>query len=99
VSLVLLMYSVLVAALNNQIQIDSLKMRNYKLTLTEVYRAVADNNANIGGNFIEYGDEALVVRGIGLLRSLDEIKETVLTSRNSTSVFVKISPRWLLACT
>ncbi len=55
-----------------QIQIDSLKLRNYKLTLTEVYRAVADNNANIGGNFIEYDDEALVVRGIGLLRSLDE---------------------------
>ncbi len=72
-----------------QIQIDSLKLRNYKLTLTEVYRAVADDNANIGGNFIEYDDEALVVRGIGLLRSLDEIKEIVLTSPNGTSVFVK----------
>ena len=72
-----------------QIQIDPLKLKNYKLTLTEVYRAVADNNANIGGNFIEYGDEALVVRGIGLLQSIDEIKEIVITSRNGTPVFVK----------
>lgn len=72
-----------------QIQIDPHKLRNYKLTLPEVYRAVSANNANIGGSFIEYGDEALVVRGIGLLQSIDEIKEIVVASRDGAPVFVK----------
>ncbi|SDY36723.1 efflux RND transporter permease subunit [Nitrosomonas sp. Nm33] len=72
-----------------QIQIDPHKLKNYKLTLPEVYQAIAASNANIGGSFIEHGDEALVVRGTGLLQSVDDIKEIVVSTREDTPVFVK----------
>lgn len=72
-----------------QIQIDPLKLRNFKLTLNEVYQAVAASNANIGGSYLDYGNEALVVRGVGLLQTVDEISEIIVASKNGTPVFVK----------
>ncbi|MFA6922234.1 MAG: CusA/CzcA family heavy metal efflux RND transporter, partial [Gallionella sp.] len=72
-----------------QIEVDPDKLRDYKLTLPDVYQAVAANNANTGGGYIEHGYEALVVRGAGLLKSADEIGDIVVASRDGVPVFVK----------
>ncbi|HEY8097901.1 MAG TPA: efflux RND transporter permease subunit, partial [Methylobacter sp.] len=72
-----------------QIEVDPDKLRDYKLTLPDVYQAVAANNANTGGGYIEHGYEALVVRGAGLLKSADEIGDIVIDSRDGVPVFVK----------
>ena len=72
-----------------QVQIDPDKLRNYKLTLPEVYQAIAVNNANIGGGYLDHGHEALVVRGTGLLKSGEEIGNIVVTSRDGVPIFVK----------
>ena len=72
-----------------QVQVDASKLRDYKLTLSEIYQAINANNANIGGGYIEHGYEALVVRGIGLLESAEEIGNIVVTSRNGVPIFVK----------
>ncbi|MFA6051892.1 MAG: CusA/CzcA family heavy metal efflux RND transporter [Methylobacter sp.] len=72
-----------------QIEVDPDKLKDYKLTLPEVYQAVAANNANTGGGYIEHGYEALVVRGAGLLKSADEIGDIVVASRDGVPVFVK----------
>ncbi|MDD5034459.1 MAG: CusA/CzcA family heavy metal efflux RND transporter [Methylococcaceae bacterium] len=72
-----------------QVAVDPKRLKNYKLTLQDVYRAIADNNANIGGGYIEHGYEALVVRGAGLLKSAAEIGDIVVVSRNGTPVLVK----------
>ncbi|TAK60794.1 CusA/CzcA family heavy metal efflux RND transporter [Methylobacter sp.] len=72
-----------------QIEVDPNKLRDYKLTLPEVYQAVAANNANTGGGYIEHGYEALVVRGAGLLKSADEIGDIVIASRGGVPVLVK----------
>ncbi len=72
-----------------QVRIDPNRLKNYKLTLQDVYRAISDNNANIGGGYIEHGYEALVVRGVGLLKSAEEIGDIVVVSRNGTPIFVK----------
>ncbi|MDD5409950.1 MAG: CusA/CzcA family heavy metal efflux RND transporter [Methylobacter sp.] len=72
-----------------QIEVDPDKLRDYQLTLPDVYQAVAANNANTGGGYIEHGYEALVVRGAGLLKSADEIGDIVVASRNGVPVFVK----------
>ncbi|ARO88262.1 CusA/CzcA family heavy metal efflux RND transporter [Nitrosospira lacus] len=72
-----------------QVQIDPGKLRNYKLTLPEVYQAIAINNANIGGGYLDHGHEALVVRGTGLLKSGDEIGNIIVASREGVPVFVK----------
>lgn len=72
-----------------QIEVDPDKLRDYKLTLPDVYQAVAANNANTGGGYIEHGYEALVVRGAGLLKSADEIGDIVVASRDGVPVLVK----------
>ncbi len=72
-----------------QVQVDSNKLRNYKLTLPEVYRAITANNASIGGGYIDHGSEALVVRGAGLLKSIDEIGNIVIASQDGIPIFVK----------
>lgn len=72
-----------------QIEVDPDKLRDYKLTLPDIYQAVAANNANTGGGYIEHGYEALVVRGAGLLKSTDEIGDIVVASRDGVPVLVK----------
>ncbi|MEI6708450.1 MAG: CusA/CzcA family heavy metal efflux RND transporter [Methylococcales bacterium] len=72
-----------------QIEVDPDKLRDYKLSLPDVYQAIAANNANTGGGYIEHGYEALVVRGAGLLKSADEIGDIVVSSQNGVPVFVK----------
>jgi len=72
-----------------QIEVDPNKLRDYKLTLPEVYQSVAANNANTGGGYIEHGYEALVVRGAGLLKTADEIGDIVVASRDGVPVLVK----------
>ncbi|QSB02433.1 efflux RND transporter permease subunit [Methylomonas sp. EFPC1] len=66
---------------------DSLK--NYRIDLNQVFQAIAANNTNTGGGYIEHGDEALVVRGTGLLKSAEEIGEIVVTSNDGVPVRIK----------
>ena len=72
-----------------QIEVDPDKLRDYKLTLPDVYQSVAANNANTGGGYIEHGYEALVVRGTGLVKSADEIGNILVSTQNGVPVFVK----------
>ncbi len=72
-----------------QIEVDPDKLRDYKLTLPDVYQSVASNNANTGGGYIEHGYEALVVRGAGLLKSADEIGNIVISSQDGVPILVK----------
>ncbi|PSJ18748.1 efflux RND transporter permease subunit [Nitrosomonas supralitoralis] len=72
-----------------QVLVDGYKLRDYKLTLTEIYQAINANNANTGGGYIEYGDEALVIRGTGLLESAEEIGNIIVSSQNDVPIFVK----------
>jgi heavy metal efflux system protein len=72
-----------------QVQVDPDRLRNYNLTLPEIYQAIAANNANIGGGYLDHGHEALVVRGTGLLKSGDEIGNIVVASQDGVPIFVK----------
>jgi cobalt-zinc-cadmium resistance protein CzcA len=72
-----------------QIEVDPDKLRDYKLSLPDVYQAYVVNNAHTGCGYIEHGYEALVVRGAGLLKSADEIGDIVVSSQNGIPVFVK----------
>jgi cobalt-zinc-cadmium resistance protein CzcA len=72
-----------------QVQVDANKLKDYKLTLPEIYQAINANNANAGGGYIEHGYEALVVRGTGLLESAEEIGNIIVSSQNGVPIFVK----------
>ena len=60
----------------------------YGLTLAQVLDAVAANNRNAGGGYITRGAEQLVIRGVGQVQDLDQIRGIVITSRGGTPVRV-----------
>src|SRR4029078_6904793 len=61
---------------------------NYNITLKSLFEAVQNNNQNTGANFIEHGDEQYVVRGLGLVKDVEDIKNIVLDSRGGSPIRV-----------
>ena len=59
------------------------------LTLRQVFEAVEKNNANSSGGYIQHKSTQWVVRGLGLVKSTDDIANIVIASHNSTPVFVR----------
>lgn len=73
-----------------EVQIDPNKLHNYNLSLSQVFEALEQNNANAGGGYIVRGQELRLIRGEGLIGSLEEIEAIVLTSSaNGTPVCVR----------
>ena len=69
-----------------QVQLRPEALVQYDLTLDEVLEAVAANNQNAGGGYITRGSEQLVVRGVGQVQDLEQIRNIVVTSRGGTPV-------------
>ena len=72
-----------------QVQIDPGKLVSYGLSLSQVEQALAANNTNAGGGFIERGQQALNVRAVGLMSSTEDIGATVIRVVNGTPVRVR----------
>src|SRR6202158_2796577 len=72
-----------------QVQIDPGKLVSYGLSLSQVEQALAANNANAGGGFIERGQQALNVRAVGLMQTTDDIASTLVKVQNGTPVRVR----------
>ena len=60
----------------------------YELTLQQILDAIAANNQNAGGGYITKGAEQLVIRGVGQVQDLDQIRNIVVSSRSGTPVRV-----------
>jgi heavy metal efflux system protein len=72
-----------------QVQIDPGKLVSYGLTLSQVEQALAANNTNAGGGFIERGEQALNVRAVGLMQTTDDIAATVIKVQGGTPIRVR----------
>ncbi len=72
-----------------QVNIDQHKVDGYGLTLQQVLTALSRGSINAGGGFIEQGQQQYVVRGVGLLRSADEIGNVVVDARHATPILIK----------
>ncbi len=72
-----------------QLALDPAKLAQYNLSLEQVITAVKSNNANAGGSILVRGDQAAVVRGIGLVRNLDDLGNIVVAEHHGTPVFLK----------
>src|SRR5882724_1297736 len=68
--------------------VDQHALVNYNIPLKSLFEAIQNNNQNTGANFIEHGDEQYVVRGIGLVKDVEDIKDIVLDSRKGTPIRV-----------
>ena len=71
-----------------QIQIDPYALKRYGVTLDQVSSAVQNNSANFGGGLLRRGAESLVIRGIGLFASQDDIARTVVTAKGGKTVLI-----------
>jgi cobalt-zinc-cadmium resistance protein CzcA len=72
-----------------QITVDPQKALQYGVSALELYEAVSKSNVNVGGDVIEQSGQAYVVRGIGLLNNIDEIKNVVINNVKGTPIYVK----------
>ncbi len=72
-----------------QVHIDPAKLISYGLSLPQVEQALANNNLNGGGNFIEEGQQQVNVRAVGLFTDNEGIEQTLLKTQNGTSVRIK----------
>jgi cobalt-zinc-cadmium resistance protein CzcA len=73
-----------------QVVLDPTRLAAFRLTLGQVLEALERNNANVGGGWIERGPEALVIRGEGQLRTVEEIDDVVVASdADGTPIQVK----------
>jgi heavy metal efflux system protein len=69
-----------------QVLIDPTKLRSYGITLTQVFSALSNGNRNAGGSYIEHGPELYIVRGLGFIRNLDDIRTISVDTRNGTPI-------------
>jgi len=72
-----------------QVLVDPNRLRYFKVSIGDVYQALARNNANSGGGVLPQGPEAFLVRGVGLIRDLDDIRSIVLKEIGATPVYIR----------
>jgi heavy metal efflux system protein len=65
------------------------RMRHYNVSLQDVYQALARNNANSGGGVLPHYAEQYLIRGIGLVNNVEDIRSIVLKERDGVPVLVR----------
>jgi len=71
-----------------QIKLDPYRLKKFDVSIDQVNQAVGNNSSNVGGGLMHRGDESLVVRGIGLFHSLDDIAQSVVDTRDGKPILV-----------
>ena len=72
-----------------ELQVDFNKLIAYGLTLPQLLQAVGNSNINVGGNTVNIGAQSAVVRGVGLIRSIDDLANTMVSQSGGNPVLVK----------
>jgi cobalt-zinc-cadmium resistance protein CzcA len=71
-----------------EVNLNPVRMASYGVSMQQVVTALGRGNANAGGSYIERGEQQYIVRGIGLLRSVDDIGEVVVAQHGGVPVLV-----------
>ena len=72
-----------------QLELDPQQLLRFNLSLTNVTDAIKANSASAGGSVMTRGALGYVVRGVGLVQTLDDMGNIVVTQRNGTPIFVR----------
>lgn len=73
-----------------EVQVDPDRLNALGLSLRDVFTALEKNNANEGGGYIIRGGEQRVIRGEGLIRNLDDVRQIVIATRaDGTAIFIR----------
>ena len=71
-----------------EVSVDLAKLTAYGLTLPQLLQAIGNSNINVGGQTVDIGPQAAVVRGVGQINSADDIRATMLASNKGAPVLV-----------
>jgi cobalt-zinc-cadmium resistance protein CzcA len=71
-----------------QVIVDPDKLLSYGLSVKQVFEAIRNNNQNVGGNIVSQASEQYIVRGVGLIRSEEDIGNIVLAAHDGAPVFL-----------
>jgi cobalt-zinc-cadmium resistance protein CzcA len=72
-----------------EVTIDQNKLVHDGVTLPQVLAALNNANINVGGQTVNFGTQAAVVRGVGLIHSLDDIRNTMVSANNGTPLRIR----------
>ncbi|MGB6198321.1 MAG: efflux RND transporter permease subunit, partial [Candidatus Acidiferrales bacterium] len=70
-------------------EIDPRKLLQFNVTLPQVVAAVSSSNANAGGSYLTMGSQSVNVRGLGLLQTIPEMQNVLITERNGVPVLLR----------
>ena len=72
-----------------RLDLDPTELLRYGIGINDVINAINNNTANAGGGRVPRGDQSFIVRGVGLVRSLDDLGNVVVTQTNSMPVLIR----------
>ncbi len=71
-----------------EVTIDQPRLASYGLSLSQVLQALGNSNLNVGAQTVNIGAQSAVVRGVGLIHSMDDIRNTMISAAHGTPVLV-----------
>jgi Cu(I)/Ag(I) efflux system membrane protein CusA/SilA len=72
-----------------QVNLDPHLLQSYRVTFNQVFGALSSNNANVGAKVVEQNGQEFIIRGLGLIQSIDDIKNIVVTQNNNVPIYIK----------
>jgi cobalt-zinc-cadmium resistance protein CzcA len=72
-----------------QVIVSPEKLLQHRVTVEDVFSAIGNNNENVGGNLLERGADQFIVRGVGLIKDVNDIENIVLRSAGGTPTSVR----------
>src|SRR5215468_1013534 len=72
-----------------QIEVDPFELEKYGLTISQISQAIGANNKNAGGAMLDNKQQCMVVRGVGLIRSVTDVENIVLDASRGVPIFVR----------
>jgi heavy metal efflux system protein len=72
-----------------QVNVDLARMKAYGVVLQQVFTALGRGNVNAGGNYLEQGEQQYLIRGVGLLRSPEDIGTIVVAEHGGTPLLIR----------
>ncbi len=72
-----------------QVVVSPEQLVKYGLTVEDVFAAVENNNQNVGGNVLERYSDQYIVRGVGLIKDINEIGDIVVKSQQGTPTYIR----------
>jgi len=72
-----------------ELELDPQQLMRFNIALSDITDAISNNNANAGGSVLNRGELGYVIRGIGLVQTLDDLGNIVVTQHNGTPILVR----------